>query len=69
MRVESCTYDAVVLAAHNVGGTGALAHTDDRDWRALQAHERVEAVDDDTEQTEQRVEGRVGCLQNPNVKR
>ena len=49
-----CTYDGIVLAAHDVG-RAAIAGTDadDGDWGASQADEDVHALDHDAEQAEE----------------
>ena len=47
------THDVVVLAAHNVRGTlVAGTEADARDWAAVLPKQKVDAVDDDSEQSQ-----------------
>lgn len=56
-----CTYDVVVLAAHNVGLAVAASDTDDADGRAVEAQDNVEALHNNSEQTQEQATGaRVG---------
>ena len=56
-------YEAVVLAAHDVGRAAiAGTDTDDGDGRAGEADEDVHALDDDAEQAEDRSRARVAGL-------
>lgn len=52
LRIQSCTHDVVVLAAHDAGRARvAAAHADDGERRAVEPDEEVRILQDYTEQT------------------
>ena len=58
-----CTYDGIVLAAHDAGGAAtAGTDTDDGDGRAVETNEDVYALDDDAEQAKEERRSRVARL-------
>lgn len=63
-----CTYDVVVLAAHNVGLAVAASDTDDADGRAVEAQDNVEALHNNPEQTQEQAAGAgVGLQSQPGL--
>lgn len=58
-----CAYNAVVLAAHDVGRARLVrAEAHDLDRGALQAEHHVEAVNDHVEQAQEDANDGVACL-------
>ena len=59
------TYNVVVLAADRLSGASVVAaDADGGDGRALDANDGIDALDDDTEQAQERARDGVSCLRD-----